>query len=158
MSKTDATHPSNEETPDAGGITDAEKNAMRELARERKAQSRRGARNNREAGEHDLLEKIAEMPDHDRDMATRIHAIVSTVAPHLMPKTWYGMPAWAQDGKVVCFFQSADKFKVRYATLGFNESAQLDDGAMWPTAFALVDLTPEVERRISELVRQAVDE
>ena len=102
-----------------------------------------------------MLEKIAEMPEPDRAMAERIHAIVKASAPDLSPKTWYGMPAYARDGKVVCFFQSAQKFKSRYATLGFSDSANLDDGAMWPTAFALTELTAADEARIAALVKQA---
>jgi uncharacterized protein YdhG (YjbR/CyaY superfamily) len=107
-------------------------------------------------GETDLLEKIAEMDDGDRAMAERIHAIVTDVAPGLEPKTWYGQPAWAKDGKVVVFFQAASKFKTRYATLGFNDVAAIDDGSMWPTAFALTALTAADEKRIGELVRKAV--
>ena len=103
-----------------------------------------------------MLAKIAEMPDSDRVMAERLHAIVKASAPDLAPKTWYGMPAYAKDGKVVCFFQSADKFKSRYATLGFNDSANLDEGAMWPTAFALKELTAAEEAKITELVKRAV--
>jgi len=135
------------------GFSDAEKAAMKERARELKAEARLSK--DRAAGESDLLAKIAEMPEPDRGMAARIHAIVAEHAPELMPRTWYGMPAYARDGKVVCFFQSADKFKARYATLGFNDEAKLDDGPMWPTAFALRELTPEGERRIAELVRKA---
>ncbi len=103
-----------------------------------------------------MLAKIAEMAEPDRAMAERLHAIVTASAPDLSPKTWYGMPAYAKDGKVVCFFQSAEKFKARYATFGFNDTANLDDGAMWPTAFALKELTPAVEARIGELVKKAV--
>jgi uncharacterized protein YdhG (YjbR/CyaY superfamily) len=126
-------------------FTAEERAAMKERARELKA----------ETAESDVLEKIAEMPEPDRGMAERIHAIVKASAPSLAPKTWYGMPAYAKDGKVVCFFQSADKFKARYATFGFNDKANLDDGAMWPTSFALKELTPDVEARIGELVKQA---
>ena len=103
-----------------------------------------------------MLAKIAEMPEADRDMAERLHAIVKASAPDLSPKTWYGMPAYAKDGKVVCFFQAADKFKARYATLGFNDVANLDDGAMWPTSFALTKLTAADEKKIGALVKQAV--
>ena len=103
-----------------------------------------------------MLEKIAELPEPDRAMAKRLHAIVKATAPELSPRTWYGMPAYALDGKVVCFFQSAQKFKTRYATLGFNDSATLDDGAMWPTAFALTKLTPAEEARIGTLMKKAV--
>ena len=124
---------------------------MKERARELKAQK------SREAGESDLLEKIAEMPKSDRTMAEQIHAIVSAAAPDLAPKTWYGMPAYANgDGKVVCFFKSADKFKERYATFGFNEPANLDDGGMWPTSWALTKLTGADEKKIAALVKKAV--
>lgn len=136
------------------GFTAEEKAAMKERARELKAEER--ANKDRAAGESDLLAKIAEMPEPDRSMATRIHAIVKASAPQLWPKTWYGMPAYARDGKIVCFFQSAHKFNARYATLGFNDTANLDDGAMWPTAFALVELTPAEEARIAALVKKAV--
>jgi len=136
------------------GFTAEEKAAMKERAKELKAEAR--ANKDRAAGEADLLEKIAEMEEPDRGMAERLHALVSANAPELMPKTWYGMPAYAKDGKVVCFFQAAQKFKARYATFGFNDSANLDDGAMWPTAFALIELTPAAESRIAELVKKAV--
>lgn len=136
------------------GFTNQEKAAMRERAKELKAQARAGK--DREAGEKAVLEKIAELPEPDRSMAERIHAIVKANAPELMPRTWYGMPAYTWDGKVVCFFQAAAKFDARYATLGFNDSANLDDGAMWPTAFALKELTPAVESKIAELVKKAV--
>ena len=109
-----------------------------------------------ETGERDVLEKIAEMPEGDRAMAERLHAIVKEVAPQLSPRTWYGMPAYAKDDKVVCFFQSAQKFKSRYATLGFSDKANLDDGAMWPTGFALKELTAAAEARIVALVKKAV--
>lgn len=138
----------------ATGFTDEEKAAMKERAKEMKAEER--ASKNREEGENDLLAKIAEMEEPDRSMAERIHAIVKANAPPLAPKTWYGMPAYAKDGKVVCFFQSAQKFGARYATLGFNDTAQLDEGAMWPTAFALKGLTAAEEARIAELVKRAV--
>jgi len=137
----------------SNGFTAEERAAMKERSRELKAEARRGA--NRAAGERDLLEKIAEMPEADRVIAERIHAIVAKNAPALEPKTWYGMPAYAKDGRVVCFFQSADKFKARYATLGFNDKANLDDGAMWPVAFALKKLTAAGEKKIAALVRQA---
>jgi uncharacterized protein YdhG (YjbR/CyaY superfamily) len=136
------------------GFTAEEKAAMKERARELKAEER--ANKDRAAGESDLLAKIAEMPEPDRSMATRIHAIITASAPQLWPKTWYGMPAYARDGKIVCFFQSAHKFNARYATLGFNDTANLDEGAMWPTAFALVELTPAEEARIAALVKKAV--
>ena len=138
------------------GFTDAEKAAMKERAKELKAEER--ANKNRAAGESDLLAKVAEMPEPERSMALRIHEIISENAPNLAPKTWYGMPAYAKDGKIVCFFQSAAKFESRYATLGFNDSAQLDDGTMWPTAFALTNLTTAEEERIIALVKKAVGE
>lgn len=137
------------------GFTDVEKAAMKERAKELKAEAR--ANKNRAQGERDLLAKIAEMPESDRVMAERIHEIVKTNAPDLIPKTWYGMPAYAnKDGKVVCFFQGASKFNTRYATFGFNEDAHLDDGVMWPTAFALKEITPAEEAKIAELVKKAV--
>ena len=137
------------------GFTAEERAAMQERARELKA-ARRGSRAGKADGERDLLAKIAEMAEPDRSMAERVHAIVTASAPALAPKTWYGMPAYANgDGRIVCFFQAASKFKVRYATLGFQPDANLDDGAMWPTAFALVELTPEVEARIAALVKKA---
>ena len=135
--------------------TKEERDAMRERARELKAEARRSA--TRADGERDLQEKIAEMPEADRELATRIHAIVTKTAPGLLPKTWYGMPAYANDeGKVVCFFQSADKFKSRYATFGFNADAKLDEGSMWATSFALTKLTAADEKRIATLVKKAV--
>jgi len=134
----------------------AEKAAMKERAQELKAESRGGKRAGKADGEGDLLAKIAEMPEPDRSMATRIHAIIKANAPDLSPKTWYGMPAYARDGKVVCFFQGAKKFEARYATLGFNDAANLDEGAMWPTAFALKQLTAADEARIAALVKKAV--
>lgn len=127
------------------GFTAEEREAMKERARELKS----------EAGESDLLAKIAEMPEPDRGMATRLHALIRASAPALSPKTWYGMPAYARDGDVVCFFQAAAKFKARYATFGFSDKARLDDGAMWPVAFALTKLTPVEEARIVALVKQA---
>ena len=138
----------------ATGFTDEEKAAARELVRERKRQARQGA--DREAGLKDVLEKIAAMPKSDRVMAERIHAIVLKTAPDLMPKTWYGMPAYAKDGKLVCFFQAADKFKARYATFGFEENAKIDDGTMWPTSWALTKLGPAEEKKIADLVKKAV--
>jgi uncharacterized protein YdhG (YjbR/CyaY superfamily) len=138
------------------GFTDEERAAMKERARELKSPARRGSRGAKSDGESAVLEKIAEMPEPDRAIAERIHAIVKAGAPELSPRTWYGMPAYAKDGKVVCFFQSAQKFKSRYATLGFNDSANLDDGTMWPTAFALTKLTAATEERISALVKKAV--
>jgi uncharacterized protein YdhG (YjbR/CyaY superfamily) len=136
------------------GFTAEERAAMRERAKELKAEAR--ANKDRAAGESDLLAKIAEMPKADRALATRVHAIVTASAPDLSPKTWYGMPAYARDSKVVCFFQSADKFKSRYATFGFSDEANLDEGAMWPTSFALKELTPADEARIGALVKKAV--
>ena len=135
------------------GFTAEEKAAMRERAKELKAEAR--ANRDRAAGESDVLAKIAEMPESDRVMAERIHAIVSASAPQLMPKTWYGMPAYAADGKVVCFFKGAHKFDSRYATFGFNDPANLDDGSMWPTSYALTKLTPADEKKIAALVKQA---
>ncbi len=136
------------------GFTDEERAAMKERAKEQKAEAR--ANKNRAEGESDVLAKIAEMPEPERAMATRLHEIITRSAPVLAPKTWYGMPAYAKDGKVVCFFQSAHKFNSRYATLGFNDAANLDEGAMWPTSFALKELTAAEEERIGALVKQAV--
>jgi uncharacterized protein YdhG (YjbR/CyaY superfamily) len=135
------------------GFTDEEKAAMKERAQELKAEGRRGGKAD---GESAVLAKIAEMPEADRVLATRLHAIVQANAPALSPKTWYGMPAYAKDGKVVCYFQSAHRFKSRYATFGFNDSANLDQGAMWPTSFALKELTAAEEAKISLLVKKAV--
>ena len=136
-------------------FSDDEKAAMKERAKEQKAEARRGAA--KADGEKDVLAKIAEMPESDRAMAERIHALVKATAPDLSPKTWYGMPAYANDdGKIVCFFQPADKFKYRYATFGFNEDANLDEGSMWPTAFALTKLTAADEKKIGALVKRAV--
>jgi uncharacterized protein YdhG (YjbR/CyaY superfamily) len=138
------------------GFTDEERAAMKERAQELKAEARRGPRAGQADGEAAVLAKIAEMREPDRAMATRLHAIVAASAPALSPKTWYGMPAYARDGKVVCFFQSGQKFKARYATLGFSDEAKLDEGVMWPTAFALKALTATEEARIIELVKRAV--
>jgi uncharacterized protein YdhG (YjbR/CyaY superfamily) len=140
------------------GFTDEERAAMKERAQELKAEERRGSRSRKADGESDLLAKIAEMPQPDRAMAERLHALVKDSAPELSPRTWYGMPAYAKDGKVVCFFQGADKFKTRYATFGFNDAANLDEGAMWATAFALTDLTAAEEAKIRALVKKAVSE
>ena len=131
---------------------------MKERAQELKAEARRGPRGkkNKADGESDVLAKIAAMPEPDRAIAERLHSIIKASAPDLWPRTWYGMPAYAKDGKVVCFFQSAQKFNTRYATFGFNESANLDEGAMWPVAFALKELTPTEEARIVALVKKAV--
>lgn len=134
--------------------TDEERAAMQERAKELKAEAR--AKGKGADGERDLLAKIAEMPKSDRVMAERIHAIVTKSAPDLAPRTWYGMPAWARDGKLICFFQPASKFKARYATFGFESDAKLDDGSMWATSFALTKLTAADESRIGELVKKAV--
>jgi uncharacterized protein YdhG (YjbR/CyaY superfamily) len=137
------------------GFTDEERAAMKERAAELKAEAR--AKRNRADGESDLLAKVAEMQPADRAMAERLHKIVKATAPELMPRTWYGMPAYAdEDGKIVCFFQSAQKFKSRYATLGFSDKANLDEGAMWPTSYALTKLTKAEEAKIAALVKQAV--
>ena len=139
----------------SNGFTAEEKAAMKERAKELKAEAR--AEQDKAAGESDLLAKIAEMEEPDRAMATRLHEIIKANAPDLSPKTWYGMPAYAnKDGKVVCFFQSAQKFKARYATFGFQDTANLDEGAIWPTSFALKELTDDVEARIIALVNKAV--
>ncbi|CAN5617947.1 DUF1801 domain-containing protein [soil metagenome] len=138
------------------GWTDEERAAMKERAQEMKAVSRRGTRAAKADGERDVLAKIAEMPDPDRAIAERLHEIIKTSASGLSPRTWYGMPAYARDGKVVCFFQSADKFKSRYATLGFSDEANLDEGTMWPTSLALKELTAADEARIRALVKKAV--
>jgi hypothetical protein len=138
------------------GFTDAERAAMKERARELTAAARRSPRAKKAAGESDVLAKIAEMPEPDRAMATRLHAIVKASAPALSPRTWYGMPAYAKDGHIVCFFQSAHKFKARYATFGFSDKAKLDQGTMWPVAFALKELTAADEVRIGALVKKAV--
>ena len=131
------------------GFTAEERAAMKERAQELKAAAGKAD------GERDVLAKIAEMPGPDREMAERLHAIIKASAPSLSPKTWYGMPAYARDGKVVCFFQSADKFKARYATFGFNDAANLDEGAMWATSFALKELTAAEEKKIAALVKKA---
>jgi uncharacterized protein YdhG (YjbR/CyaY superfamily) len=136
------------------GFSAEERAAMQERAKELKAEAR--AAKNKAEGENDVLAKIAEMPEPDRAMAERIHTLVKANAPSLSPRTWYGMPAYAKDGKVVCFFQSAQKFNARYATFGFNDTANLDEGAMWPTSFALKELTAAAEARIAELVKKAV--
>jgi uncharacterized protein YdhG (YjbR/CyaY superfamily) len=134
--------------------TPEELTAMKEHAKELKAQAKRGS--DRAAGEKDLLAKVAEMPASDRVMAERVHAIVKANAPDLAPKTWYGMPAYARDGRVICFFKAADKFKSRYATFGFEEDAMLDDGTMWATSWALTKLTADDEKKIAALVKKAV--
>ena len=141
----------------ADDFTDEEKAAMKERAKELKAEAR--ANKNKAEGETDLLAKIAELPEPERTMAERLHAIIKASAPTLTPKTWYGMPAYANnDGKIVCFFQSAHKFNTRYATLGFSDTATLDEGDLWPTAFALKELTVATEARIGALVKKAVAE
>jgi uncharacterized protein YdhG (YjbR/CyaY superfamily) len=136
------------------GFTEEERAAMKERAKELKAEAR--ANKNNAEGESDVLAKIAEMPEPDRAIAERLHAIIKASAPALSPKTWYGMPAYARDGKVVCFFQSAQKFNTRYATLGFSDQANLDEGVMWPTTYALKELTAAEEARIGALVKKAV--
>ena len=143
-------------TKKSKGFTDDERAAMKEHAQELKAEARRGPRAKKADGERDVLAKIAEMPQPDRAMAERLHAIIKASAPALSPRTWYGMPAYAKDGNVVCFFQSGQKFKTRYATFGFSDKANLDDGALWPTAFALKGLTAAEEKKIAALVKKAV--
>jgi uncharacterized protein YdhG (YjbR/CyaY superfamily) len=154
MSAKKATQKSAKSTTASGkksnGFTDAERAAMKERAQELKAEARKAD------GESAVLAKIAEMPEPDRATAKRLHEIVKDSAPGLSPKTWYGMPAYAKDGKVVCYFQNAAKFKSRYSTFGFNDAANLDEGAMWPTSFALTELTATEEARISALVKKAV--
>lgn len=140
-------------TRQSDGFTDDERAAMKERARELKAAAKGKA--TREEGERDVLAKIAEMPETDRVMAERLHAIVMRTAPDLVPRTWYGMPAYSKDGDVLCFFQAASKFKARYAMLGFSDKADLDDGAMWPTYYALTKLSPAEEKKITALVKQA---
>ena len=137
----------------ATGLTAEEREAMKERAREVRAAARRGGR--AADGEREVREKLAELPEHDRALAERLHELVKASAPALTPRTWYGMPAYAKDGKVVCFFQAAHKFKTRYATLGFTDAANLDDGDLWPVAFALQELTPAVEARVADLLRRA---
>jgi uncharacterized protein YdhG (YjbR/CyaY superfamily) len=150
MSTRKATQKSAKRNAASGKFTAEERAAMRERAQELKAEA------NKADGERILLEKVAEMKGADRAMAKRIHAIVMANAPALSPKTWYGMPAWAKDGKVVCFFQSAEKFNSRYATFGFSDEANLDQGAMWPTSFALKELKAAEEKKIGALVKKAV--
>lgn len=144
----------NTATNESGGFTEDERVAMKERALEAKTAKKRGAKAD---GEADLLAKIAEMPEPDRSMATRLHALIKGSAPDLAAKTWYGMPAYAKDGDVLVFFQPASKFKARYSTLGFNDKAGLDDGKMWPTAYALMELAPADEQRIAELVKRAAE-
>jgi uncharacterized protein YdhG (YjbR/CyaY superfamily) len=138
------------------GFTDEERAAMKERAQELKTAARRGSRAAKADGESDVLAKIAEMQETDRALAERLHAIIKASAPELSPTTWYGMPAYAKDGKVVCFFQNAQKFKTRYATLGFSDKANLDEGAMWPVTYAVTELTAADEARIAALVKKAV--
>ncbi|MDR3727146.1 MAG: DUF1801 domain-containing protein [Terracidiphilus sp.] len=140
----------------ATGFTDEERVAMKERARELKAEARRGPSAKKADGESDVLAKIAEMPEPDRTKAERIHALIKATAPALSPKTWYGMPAYAKDGNVVCYFQSSHRFKTRYATFGFSDKANLDDGTVWPVAFALKELTADDEGKIGALVKKAV--
>jgi uncharacterized protein YdhG (YjbR/CyaY superfamily) len=137
------------------GFTSEERAAMKDRAQELKVAPRRGQRAGKADGESEVLAKIAEMPEHDRALGERLHAIIKAAAPALSPRTWYGMPAYAKDGNVICFFQAAQKFKTRYATLGFSDKANLDDGAMWPTYYALTDLTDAAEKEIIALVRKA---
>jgi uncharacterized protein YdhG (YjbR/CyaY superfamily) len=152
MKKTESVAPKKEKSD---GFTAEERAAMKERAKELKAEER--LKKDKSAGENDVREKIAEMTEPDRGMAERLHEIIKANAPELMPKTWYGMPAYAtQDGKIVCFFQPAQKFGARYGTLGFNDSANLDDGDLWPTAYALIAMTPAVEETIIALVKKAV--
>lgn len=143
------------EKKDMQGFTAEERAAMKERAKELKAEAR--ATKNKADGERDVLAKIAEMPEPERTMAVRLHAIITASAPVLAPRLWYGMPAYAKDGKVVCFFQSAQKFNTRYATLGFSDTANLDEGTMWPTAFALTALTAAEEEQIGALVKKAMN-
>ena len=152
MSAKKATQASARRTPSRGSqlLSAEERDAMKETLNER-----RRARAGQEDGEGDVLAKIAEMQEPDRTMATRLHAIVKASAPELTARTWYGMPAYVKDGKVVCFYQSGQKFKSRYATFGFQDSAHLDEGDLWPTAYAVKKLTPSVEQRIAELVKKA---
>jgi hypothetical protein len=138
------------------GFTDEERVAMKERIQELKGAARRGPRADKADGESAVLAKIAELPEPDRAMGKRLHAIIKASAPALSPRLWYGMPAYAKDGKVVCFFQSAQKFNTRYATFGFSDTANLDEGALWPVAFALKELTATGEARISALVKKAV--
>lgn len=137
------------------GFSEDERAAMKEHSKELKASARRSKDTARADGEADIQDKLAEMTGSDRAIGEKLHEIISTAAPQLMPRLWYGMPAYAKDGKVVCFFKCAAKFKARYATLGFNDSASLDDGAIWPTEFAVTELTPEGEAQITALIRAA---
>ena len=160
MSAKKGTQPSAESTTAndkaSKGFTAEERAAVRERAREVKAAGRRGPRAGKADGESDVLAKIAEMTEPDRAMAERIHAIVTETAPELVPRTWYGMPAYAKDGKVICFFKASSKYNERYSTIGFDQAANLEEGTMWPSAWFLTKLTPEDEKRIAALVKQAV--
>jgi uncharacterized protein YdhG (YjbR/CyaY superfamily) len=138
------------------GFTDEERAAMKERGRELKVAARRGQGTDKSDGESDVLAKIAEMQESDRVMAERLHVLIKAAAPSLSPRTWYGMPAYAKDGNIICHFISAQKFKTRYATLGFSDKANLDDGSTWPTAYALKELTAATEARIAELIKQAL--
>jgi uncharacterized protein YdhG (YjbR/CyaY superfamily) len=140
----------------SGAFNDDERAAMKEHAQEQKTAARRGSRASKADGEGDVLAKIADMPEPDRSKAERLHALIKDTAPDLAPKTWYGMPAYAKDGDIICFFQPAQKFKARYATLGFSDKANLDDGTMWPASYALTELTKADEAKIRELVKKAV--
>lgn len=151
---TQKSKPKSDKSAASESFSDVEKAAMKERAKELKAEAR--ANKNRAEGESDVLAKIAEMPEPDRAIGERLHALITANAPELMPRTWYGMPAYTRDGKVVCFYQSASKFDARYGTLGFNDTANLDDGPMWPTAFAVKELTDAVEAKVVELVKKAV--
>jgi uncharacterized protein YdhG (YjbR/CyaY superfamily) len=157
--KKDARQPARKTTAaskTSAGFTDEERAAMKERAKEVTSEARRGSRAKKADGASDVLAKIAEMEGPDRAIAERLHELIETSAPELSPRTWYGMPAYAKDGKVVCFFQGAQKFKTRYATLGFSDPANLDDGDMWPTAFALTKWSAAVEERVGDLVKRAV--
>ncbi len=150
---------SQKNTKNSSGFTEEEKAAMKERAKELKKEARRSAKKEkqREEGESDIMEKVAEMSETDRKMVTRLHELITETAPELMPRTWYGMPAYAnEDGKVVCFFQAAEKFKTRYSSFGFSDSANLDVGDMWPVSYALKQLTPAVEARVVDLVKKAL--
>ena len=157
MTETRSTTNRRSSTSNAANVwTDEERAAMQESARERKAASRRGSVDERAEGEREIRDKIAEMPEPDRTMAERVHALVTDSAPVLVPRTYYGMPAYAKDGKVVCFFQPASKFRVRYSTFGFQPDARVDEGEMWPVAYAVTELSPGVEEHIAALVKKAV--
>jgi hypothetical protein len=155
MSPEQKTKKTDQSSPETKGFTEEERAAMQERSQELKAASRRGKKGKAD-GESDLLARIAEMGEADRSMAQRLHEIIKASFPELSPKTWYGMPAYARDGKVICFFQAAQKFNTRYATLGFSDAANLDEGSMWPSAYALKELTPKEEQAILSLLRKAV--